>query len=106
MSKFATYFKSITKIPTTETVGSNVYTSIVRISQFRQFYKLHNNCNLIFIDSRKLVEHFAEISIDLPGKTAGQYPRAGFKCVEALGRIITGGPYPLSNAIIYMHLQF
>ena len=31
--------------------------------------------------------------------------RAGFKCVEALGRIITRGPYPPSNAIIYMHLQ-
>jgi len=32
--------------------------------------------------------------------------RAGFKCVEALGRIIIRGPYPPSNAIIYMHLQF
>ena len=32
--------------------------------------------------------------------------RAGFKCVEALGRIIIrGGPYPTSNAIIYIHLQ-
>jgi len=31
--------------------------------------------------------------------------RAGFKCVEALGRIIIRGPYPPSNAIIYMHLQ-
>jgi len=30
--------------------------------------------------------------------------RAGFKCVEALGRIIIRGPYPLSNAIIYMHV--
>ena len=30
---------------------------------------------------------------------------AGFKCVEALGRIIIRGPYPPSNAIIYMHLQ-
>ena len=29
--------------------------------------------------------------------------RAGSKCVEALGRIIIGGPPP--NAIIYMHLQ-
>ena len=28
-----------------------------------------------------------------------------FKCVEALGRIIIRGPYPPSNAIIYMHLQ-
>jgi len=26
---------------------------------------------------------------------------AGFKYVEALGRIIIGGPYPPSNAIIY-----
>jgi len=25
--------------------------------------------------------------------------------VEALGRIIIRGPYPPSNAIIYMHLQ-
>jgi len=25
--------------------------------------------------------------------------------VEALGRIIIEGPYPPSNAIIYMHLQ-
>jgi len=25
---------------------------------------------------------------------------AGFKCVEVLGRIIIGGPYPPSNAII------
>jgi len=32
-------------------------------------------------------------------------PRAGIKCVEALGRIIIIGPYPPSNAIIYMHLQ-
>ena len=32
-------------------------------------------------------------------------PRAGFKCVEALGRIIIRGPIPPSNAIIYMHLQ-
>ena len=31
--------------------------------------------------------------------------RAGFKCVEALGRIITRGHYPPSNAVIYMHLQ-
>ena len=31
--------------------------------------------------------------------------RARFKCVEALGKIIIRGPYPLSNAIIYMHLQ-
>ena len=31
--------------------------------------------------------------------------RAGFECVEALGRIIIIGPYPPSNAIIYMHLQ-
>jgi len=30
---------------------------------------------------------------------------AGFMCVEALGRIIIRGPYPPSNAIIYMHLQ-
>jgi len=32
-------------------------------------------------------------------------PRAGFKCAEALGRIITRGPYPPPNAIIYIHLQ-
>jgi len=25
--------------------------------------------------------------------------RAGFKCVEALGRIIVRGPYPPSNAV-------
>ena len=31
--------------------------------------------------------------------------RAGFKCVEALGRIIIRGPYPPSNDIIYTHLQ-
>ena len=31
--------------------------------------------------------------------------RARFKCVEALGRIIIRGPYPPSNAVIYMHLQ-
>ena len=30
---------------------------------------------------------------------------AGFKCVEALGRIIIRGAYPPSSAIIYMHLQ-
>ena len=30
---------------------------------------------------------------------------AGFKCVEALGRIIIRGLYLPSNAIIYMHLQ-
>jgi len=30
---------------------------------------------------------------------------ARFKYVEALGRIIIGGPYSPSNAIIYMHLQ-
>jgi len=29
---------------------------------------------------------------------------AGFKYVEALGRIIIRGPYPPSNVIIYMHL--
>jgi len=92
MSKFASYFQSITKIPTTETVGSDVYTSIIRISQFTQFYKLLYNCNLIFMDPRKLVGHFAEISIDLRGKTAGQYPRAGFKCVEALGRSLLEAP--------------
>ena len=32
-----------------------------------------------------------------------QLRRAGFKCVEARGRIIIRGPYPPSNAIIYMH---
>ena len=31
--------------------------------------------------------------------------RAGFKYVEALGRIIIRGPYLPSNAIIDMHLQ-
>jgi len=30
---------------------------------------------------------------------------ARFKYVDALGKIITGDPYPPSNAIIYMHLQ-
>jgi len=36
----------------------------------------------------------------------GELNRAGFKCVEALGRIIIrGAPYPPSNAIINMHLQ-
>ena len=29
--------------------------------------------------------------------------RAGFKCVEALGRIIIRGPHPPLNAIIYMY---
>jgi len=29
----------------------------------------------------------------------------GFKYVEALGRVIIEGPYPPSNAIIYMPLQ-
>jgi len=29
---------------------------------------------------------------------------AGLKYVEALGRIIIGGPYPPSNAIMYVHL--
>ena len=29
--------------------------------------------------------------------------KAGFKCVETLDRIIIRGPYPPSNAIIYMH---
>jgi len=29
--------------------------------------------------------------------------RTGLKCVEAVGRIIIRGPYPPSNAIIYMH---
>ena len=29
--------------------------------------------------------------------------RAGFKCVEALGRIIIRGPYPPLNAIIDMY---
>jgi len=31
-------------------------------------------------------------------------PSARFKYVEALGRIIIGGPYPPSNAIIYVSL--
>jgi len=35
----------------------------------------------------------------------GDFPAAGFKCVEALGRIIIRGPYPPSNAMILMHLQ-
>jgi len=30
---------------------------------------------------------------------------AEFRYWEALGKIIIGGPYPPSNAIIYMHLQ-
>jgi len=37
--------------------------------------------------------------------TNGVFLYAGFKCVQALGRIIVRGPYPPSNAIIYMHLQ-
>jgi len=37
--------------------------------------------------------------------THGPTDSAGFKCVDALGRIIIRGPYPLSNDIIYMHLQ-
>jgi len=44
--------------------------------------------------------------VALPGATGGELNRAGFKCVEALGRIIIrGAPYPPSNAIINMHLQ-
>jgi len=39
------------------------------------------------------------------GLTVNAWIGAGFKYVEALGRIIIGGPYPPSNAIIYMHLQ-
>jgi len=30
---------------------------------------------------------------------------AGIEYVEALASIIIGGPYPPSNAIIYMHLR-
>jgi len=30
---------------------------------------------------------------------------AGFKYVEALGKVIIGGPYPPSDAVNYMHLQ-
>jgi len=47
---------------------------------------------------------FTESSI-VGGRTRSSVISAGFKHVEALGRIIIGGPYPPSNAIIYMHLQ-
>jgi len=45
---------------------------------------------------------------DLNAEGCLAYTRAGFKCVEALGKAIIRGPYPplkASNAIIYMHLQ-
>ena len=35
----------------------------------------------------------------------GGLTTVGFKCVESMVRIIIRGPYPLSNTIIYMHLQ-
>jgi len=36
---------------------------------------------------------------------AAVFRAAGFTCVEALGKILIRGPYPPSNAIIYMHLH-
>ena len=54
--------------------------------------QLHH-CHSIIITTLRLVEP------KLPPV------RAGFKCVEALGRIVIRGPYPASNAIIYTHLQ-
>jgi len=36
-------------------------------------------------------------------QTLNAFPRAGFKWAEALVMIIIRGPYPPSNAIIYMH---
>jgi len=51
---------------------------------------------------RKLVSECRYPRLD---KTLLLISSAGFKYMEALGRIIIGGPYPPSNAIIYMHLQ-
>ena len=53
---------------------------------------------------------YQPVAVDGRYMMTGRVPRvglyrAGFKCVEALGRIIIRGPYPPSNAIIYMHLQ-
>ena len=41
------------------------------------------------------------VSVHFRSLSAKFASTAGFKCVEALGRIIIRGPYPPSNAIIY-----
>jgi len=43
--------------------------------------------------------------INVTNRLTATLPSATFSIVEALGRIIIGGPYPPSNAIIYMHLK-
>ena len=52
----------------------------------------------VYTESDSFVAHEIATSV-------GELGRAGFKCVEALGRIIITGPYPPSYAIIYMHLH-
>jgi len=55
----------------------------------------------------KFTQHQLNVSCSnrCKGSETRSGSRAAFKCVEALGRIIIRGPYPPSNAIIYMHLQ-
>jgi len=59
------------------------------------------SCNLTCASPVNRVS-FAALFRDTPSR---RRVRVGFKCVEAMGRIIIRGPYPPSNAIIYMHLQ-
>ena len=65
-----------------------------------------------FLDKKRLCSdrrHHMRVTAEGPhgvvNKLDRRPTRAGFRCVEALGRIIIRGPYPPSNAIIYVHLQ-
>jgi len=66
-------------------------------------------CNIVRYGSRQEINssyayrHLLAANVGSLGRDV--HDRAGFKYAEALGSIIIRGPYPPSNAIIYMHLQ-
>ena len=77
----------------------NIYTTIFAGSH-------HRGCSLISTVATVLTyagEEGAECAVGSDVQAVQH--RAGFKCVEAMGRIIIRGPYPPSSAIIYMHVQ-
>jgi len=69
-----------------------VYLDIPRLDRYSQIYSLRSSSDAASECYNNLLNLV-------------QDGRAGFKCVEAVGRIIIRGPYPSSDAIIYMHLQ-
>jgi len=75
-----------------------------KIDEYYGWVELMLRLGLVVTAAYQLLVMSCVLNAD-SGRYADTPVRAGFKCVKALGRIIIRGPYPSSNAIIYMHIQ-